>query len=398
MALNDMALRQLAPVARPKKLHDGNGLFLLHNPNGSKLWRLAYRLKGKPKTLALGRYPEVTLLQARNAAAVARQSVVVGSDPVEERRRAAGQTVLGITFAKVVAEYEKKREQEKKGASALRKDRQMFGHALPEIGERPIASIRAPEILTLIRRIEARGNYDTAHRLRSTISRIFRYGIASGYCDNDPAAPLSDALVEMKVEHHPKLTSPADIALLKARIDSYSGSHVTKGALLLTLYTFVRPGNVRFAEWSEFDLAAAQWRIPALKMKMAKELIVPLAPQVVRLVEWIKEIARPSRFLFPSIMSVEKPISDSTCNTALRIMGFDTATQINCHGFRGTASTWLNESGRFNPDAIERQLAHVPGNIRSIYNAAEYLPERVRIMRYWADFLDSEAALVRMLG
>ena len=387
MPLSDMTLRRIGAVTRDTKLSDGGGLYLLVRPNGSRLWRMKYRWAGKERALGIGPYPLISLAAARQKRDDAKRLLLDGRDP-KEVRRAAERAASGLTFAAVVAEYEAKREKESLGGSALRKDKQMFGHALPAFGSRPIASITAPEILEAIRRVEARGNHDTAHRMRATVSRVFRFAIASGYAETDPAAHLVDALVRQKVVNHPRLTGEREIQLLWRRISGYSGYPATRTALQLLLLTFVRPRNVRFAEWAEFDLSKGLWRIPAVKMKMARDHIVPLAPQAIRVIETWQEMARPSRYLFPLVTSVNKPISDSTMNTALRIMGYDTRVQVNGHGFRGTASTALHESGLWRSEVVERQLAHVEGGVRAVYNAAEYLDERVRMMRWWADLLE----------
>lgn len=298
-----------------------------------------------------------------------------------------GQTA---TFEEVGREWQAKRQREALSASTYDKDRQLLDLlAYPHLGALRMGRVTAPEILALLRDVEARGNFETAHRLRSTISRVFRYGIATGRCERDPAADLVGALISRRTTHHPALFEPREIGDLVRRIQSYAGSPVVRLAMLVLLRTYVRPGELRSARWSEIDLEARTWTISAERMKMRRKHVVPLPNQVI---EHLEEL-RPITGTGPNVFDVGrgKPISDGTINAALRRLGYS-RHQVVAHGFRRTASTILNESGEFTPDAIEMSLAHAPQGVRGIYNAAKYMPERVKMAQWYSDFLDRVAA------
>jgi integrase len=271
----------------------------------------------------------------------------------------------------------------------LAKKRWLLDFAYPAIGERPIAQITALEVLAVLRKVEARGRYETARRLRSTCGMVFRYAIATGRAERDPSVDLRGALTTPKVIHRAAIVDPAGIGALLRAIEDYDGLPLTKAALKLAPLVFVRPGELRKAEWAEFDLEHAEWRIPATKMKMRRLHRVPLSKQALAIVRDLQALSRGGRWLFPSVPSISRPMSENTLNAALRRLGYSKA-QMTAHGFKGMASTRLNEMGCWNPDAIERQLAHQESDdVRRAYmHAAEYWPERVRMMQAWADYLD----------
>ncbi len=380
MALTDIAIRTSKPRAKPFKLTDGDGLHLLIAPTGGKLWRLAYRFAGKQKTLALGAYPSVTLAKAREARDAARKHLAAGIDP--SIRRKLDKQAAGNTFRVVAEELLKKHEREGRAPATLVKLRWLLDFAFEAFGDRPIAEIAAPEILLVLRRIEARDKYETARRLRSTCGMVFRYAIATARAERDPSADLRDALIAPKVTHRAAIIEPTAIGGLLRAIEGYGGYRVVRAALQLAPLVFVRPGELRRAEWREFDFDASEWRIPADKMKMRRPHRVPLSRQALAIVHEMRSITGHSQWLFPSVVSVRQPISENTLNAALRRLGFR-SDQMTAHGFRAMAATRLSEMGRWTPDTIERQLAHQEVNAtrRAYTHGAEYWFERVAMMQ-----------------
>ena len=387
--LNDTRVRTTKPCQRPIKLSDSGGLYLLIAPHGSKLWRLAYRFRGKQKTLAIGAYPTFTLKAARDKREEAKRLLANGVDPSTERRLAKHITSTENTFKAVAEEVLAKLEKEGRADVTLTKKRWLLDFTYPAFGHRPIGEITAPEVLSVLRRVEARGRYETARRLRSTCGTIFRYAIATGRAERDPSADLRGALTSPKVNHRAAIVDPVGIGALLSAIDGYDGLPMTKAALRLAPLVFVRPGELRHAEWLEFDLAAAEWRIPSAKMKMRRPHRVPLSRQALDVLRDLQPMSGGGRFLFPSVRSTVRPMSENTLNAALRRLGYGT-DEMTTHGFRTIASTRLNEMSGWNPDAIERQLAHQEqDDVRRAYvHAAEYWPERVKMMQAWADYLD----------
>jgi integrase len=387
--LTDTRIRNAKPGKRPVKLSDAGGLFLLIQPHGSKLWRASYRFGGKQKTLAIGIYPNVGLKTARERRDDAKRLLAIGIDPAAQRRLAKQTASTGNTFKAVAEEVVAKQENEGRAVSTIEKLRWLLDFAYPWIGDRPIAEVTAPELLAVLRKVEARGRYETARRLRSTCGAIFRYAVATGRAERDPSVDLRGALTAPKVNHRAAITEPAKIGALLRAIENYDGQPSTKAALRLAPLVFVRPGELRHAEWTEFDLAAAQWSIPASKMKMHRPHRVPLSRQALAILRYLHPITGGGRYLFPSVRSATRPISEGTMNAALRRLGYG-PEEATPHGFRSMASTRLNEMGRWNPDAIERQLAHQePDDVRRAYtHAAQYWSERVEMMQAWADYLD----------
>jgi integrase len=388
MPLKDVSVRNAKAGARPRKLSDGGGLHILIQPTGGKLWRLAYRFAGKQKTLALGAYPAVSLEEARRHRDEAKKLLARSIDPSAQRKadRHAGEDG---TFRAVADEVIAKFEREGRAQATLSKRRWLLGFAVSAFGDRPVADVTASELLTLLRQIEARGLYETAKRLRSTCGMVFRYAIATGRAERDPSMDLRGALTTPQVNHRATIVDPIAIGGLLRAIDGFDGQPTTEAALRLAPYVFVRPGELRQAEWVEFDFDAALWSIPAKKMKMRRPHRVPLARQAVAILRDLRAITGGGRWLFPSVRTSARPISENTLNAALRRLGYGTE-EMCVHGFRGMASTRLNEMGRWSPDAIERQLAHQEANaVRRAYtHNAEFWAERVLMMQAWADYLD----------
>jgi integrase len=388
---NDVAFRSAKPREKPFKLSDGGGLFLLVQPNATKLWRLAYRFDGKQKLLALGAYPVISLTDARIKRDAAKKLLSDGIDPSIERKieRRTAQMSRRNTFKAVAEELMVKFAAEKDAPATLKKKQWLLDFALSEFGNRPIAEIKAPEILEALRKIEKRGRHETATRVRSTVGAVFRYAIATGRAERDPSADLRGALITPTVTHRATIVEPNAVGALLRAIDGFEGQPTTRYALQLAPLVFVRPGELRKAEWSEFNIDSVEWKIPSAKMKMGRPHRVPLAEQTLSILAELREITGGSKYLFPSVRSWHRPISENTLNAALRRLGYD-KTELTVHGLRSTASSLLNESGKWNADAIERQLAHQEQDeVRGAYtHAAEFWQERVKMMRWWASYLD----------
>jgi integrase len=386
--LKDVAVRNAKPSAKPRKLSDGGGLHVLIQPAGSKLWRLAYRFAGKQKTLALGVYPIVSLEEARRRREEAKKLLAHSIDP-SAQRKADKQAGEDSSFRTVAEELVAKLEREGRAKATLTKKRWLLDFAYPTFGDRPIAEITARDLLALLREIEGRGLYETARRLRSTCGMVFRYAIATTRAGRDPSMDLRGALTAPQVNHRATIVDPKGIGALLRAIDGFDGQPSTRAALCLAPYVFVRPGELRQAEWNEFDLGTAVWSIPAEKMKMRRPHRVPLARQSLAILRELQGITGNGRWLFPSVRTLIRPISENTLNAALRRLGYG-SEEMCIHGFRSMASSRLNEMGRWNPDAIERQLAHQEANaVRRAYtHGADYWSERVQMMQAWADYLD----------
>ena len=347
MALSISAIRNAKPKDKPYKLFDGQGLFLLVNPNGRKWWRLKFSFDGKEKQLSLGTYPEVSLKAARGKREDARKLLANGQDPSLERKKEALERVVANaqTFSAVATEFIEKRSRE--GISeATHKKMLWFASKLEDaIGKRPVSDILPMEVLQIIRVIESNGNLETAKRVRAFAARVFRYAIITGRATTNPAADLGEAITSPTIQHYSAIIDPVALGGLLKAIDGFDGAPITKHALQLTPHVFVRPGELRHAEWDEFDLEAAVWRIPAEKMKMRSEHIVPLSRQSLEIIQSVRTISANSKYLFPSVRTHLRPMSENTVNAALRRMGY-TKAEMTAHGFRSSASTLLNESGQ----------------------------------------------------
>jgi len=387
------------PREREYKLTDGAGLYLLVKPNGRKLWRLNYAYLGKQRTLSFGAWPDVGLADARERRDEARKLIAAGLDPSHEAKLAEARAMLSEenSFKLVAEEWVAKQEREGMSEVTLSKIRWLLAKAYPRIGSRPVAKITPQEALAVLRSIEATGRYESARRMRSVLGRVFRYAIATTRAEMDPSRDLRGALTVPKAKHLAAITTPKGAGELIRAIEGYTGHAITLFGLRLSAHLFVRPGELRQAEWSEFDFDRSVWNIPEQKMKMRRPHRVPLSTQVIALFEQLWELTGTGRYCFPSFRSPLRPMSENTVNAALRALGFSQA-EMTAHGFRAMAATLLNETGKFNPDAIERQLAHMETNaIRRAYTRGEYWDERVRMMQYWSDQLDEMRDGARVL-
>jgi integrase len=378
------------PRDRDYKLSDGRGLYLLVRPNGSKLWRFNYRYLEKHRTLAFGAWPDVGLADARSRRDEARQLIAAGLDPSHERKvlMAKARVAENDTFRTVATEWIEKNEREGMAEITLSKIRWLLDKAYPKIGARPIAKITPHEVLLVLRSVEATGRYESARRMRSVLGRVFRYAVATTRAERDPTSDLRGALTVPKPKHLAAITTANRAGELMRAIEGYSGHAITLFGLRLSAHLFVRPGELRQAEWSEFDFDRSLWDLPAEKMKMRRAHRVPLSTQVAGLFEELWDLTGTGRYCFPSFRTDRRPMSENTVNAALRALGFG-KEEMTAHGFRAMAATLLNESGRFNPDAIERQLAHMENDgVRRAYTRGEYWDERVTMMQFWSDELD----------
>ena len=386
MTINDTQAKNAKPKAKPYKLSDEKGLVLLVNPNGSKWWRLRYFFAGKEKMLSLGTYPEVTLKRAREKRDDARRLIAEQQDPSAQRK--TDKAALAHTFEGVGREWFEKHKAGWVETHASKVLARLENDVFPYIGGEAIGKLKPAQVLAVLRRIEHRGALETAHRIYQSCSAICRYAVATDRAERDICADLKGALPPSQVTHHASITDPVKIGALLRAIDGYDGFPVVKAALQLAPLVFVRPGELRQAEWPEFDFAKAEWRIPGDKMKMAAPHIVPLSKQATSIIKELQPLTGRGRYLFPSARSSSRPMSDNAVNAALRRMGYEQGTMTG-HGFRSMASTLLNEQG-FNRDWIERQLAHGERDgVRAAYNYAQYLPERRKMMQRWADYLDT---------
>lgn len=391
--LTAVAVARAKPRAAAYKLAAGASLSLLVRPDGAKYWRWKYRYGGKEKTLAIGVYPAVSLAEARRSRDQARALHAQGVDPGAQRRVAkAAQVIAGAHTLELVArEWHEVKCSEWAGSHAVKVLGRLEKDVFPALRNRPIGDVTMPECLAVLRKIEARGAIDTARRVRQSLSHIFVYAVATSRCSSNPAADLTGVLRVPEHSRFPTITDPDRIGQLLRAIDVYSGWYSTRATLKLSPLVFVRPTELRLAEWPEFDLAAALWRVPATRMKLRKANkakatahLVPLSRQAVAILGDLQLISGRDRYVFPSLARPGEPLSANTVNAALHKMGFK--GEIVGHGFRHMASTLLNEQG-WEEDAVERQLAHVDGSTRGIYNQAKYLPERRRMMQAWADYL-----------
>lgn len=399
MALTDTKIRALKPTAKQVKLTDGQGLYLLHRPNGSKLWQLAYRYASKQRVLSIGQYPAVDLADARKKAKAARKLLADGVDPNAQKRldRLAVEHSAAMTFNVVADELLAKKAAEGRAAATLDKTRWLLDFARPKLGTRPIAEISAAEVLAVLREVEKRGRLESARRLRSVVGEVFRYGVATARAASDPTISLKGALTAPTVTHRAAILDPVALGGLLRAIDGFDGQPTTRAALQLMSLLFPRPGELRLALWPEFDLDAATWTIPAARTKMRRPHRVPLPRQAIAILTELHALTGRGKLVFPGYgvgghagkPIEQRPISENTLNGALRRLGYG-SDQMTSHGFRATASTLLNESGRWRPDVIEAALAHQDeDDVRRAYARGEHWASRVEMARWWADHLDT---------
>lgn len=389
MPLSDALIRAAKPKEKPYRLADEKALYLEVSPSGGKLWRLKYRFGGKERRLALGVYPDVTLTKARKKRDAARELLADGMDPGEHKKRLEARYEADRTnsFEAVAREWLAMKRASFAPATYDKAEWLLGELAFPWIGSRPVSAVTPPEVLAVLRRVEERGKLETAHRLKQRCSQVFRYAVATGRAERDPCVDLRGAMASPKIKHRASITDPGELGALLRAIHAYKGGFVTACALKLAPLLFVRPGELRHAEWSEFDLEAGEWRIPAAKMKMREAHIVPLSEQAVAVLSELRPLTGRGLYVFPSVRDSKRPMSENTVLAALRRMGYTTA-QMSGHGFRSTASTRLHEMG-WPSHVIERQLAHAERNkVKAAYNFAEYMPDRRKMMQSWADYLD----------
>lgn len=392
--LRDKEIREARPSTKPFNLWDVGGLYLTVSDTGAKWWRLKYRYGGRERRMGLGTYPEVSLSEARQHRDDARTLLRKGIDPLEKRQseQLERKDAAANSFESLAREWLEKQKTKLTPVTLNKATALLEKWAFPWIGSRPVKQITTRELLVnVLNRVEDAGKLETAHRLKQRCGQIFRYAIATGRADANPTPNLRGALTTQKTRNLPSIVDPTKIGQLLRDIENYSGQFVTRCALKLSPLLFVRPGELRWAEWAEIDLDRATWNIPAAKMKMDEPHIVPLATQaiaILRELHPLTAVGAGAKYVFPATYSRQRPMSENTVNLALRRMGY-TSKEIVAHGFRSMASTLLNEQG-WHPDVIERQLAHAERNeVRRAYNRAKYLPERVRMMQAWADYLDA---------
>lgn len=385
VSLTELEIRAAKPRPKPYKVYDEKGLFLLVKPTGSHLWRFKYVFSGVEKLLALGAYPDVPLKRARAKRDEARRLVADGVDPGAKRK--SEKSAQAETFAAVAEEWLETKKKTLTLSTWGRDRDQLVKLVGPFLGTRPIAQIEAPELLLILKRLEKRGVRDTAHRVRAVCGRVFRYAIATGRAKRDPSADLKGALAPKATQNYAAITEPTKVGELLRAIAEYDGQQTTHAALRLAPYVFVRPGELRAAEWTEFDLEGAEWRIRAERMKMGEMHFVPLSRQAIAILRELHPITGNGRYVFPAIGRQPRPLSENTLGAALRRIGYS-SEEMTAHGFRTLASTLLNERG-WHPDVIELQLAHKERNkVRAAYNRAQRLEDRRTMMQAWADYLD----------
>ncbi len=390
MAIKALEISRLQPRSTAYKVADDHGLYLQVQPSGARLWRLKFRFRGVEKKLALGKYPEVSLKEARVKRDEARRLLANGIDPAAAKRQAAIEASISAatTFKLVADEFIEKMEREGKKAATIKKARWFRDLVDHDIGHRPVSDVTPHELLNALRKVERKGHHETAQRLRAFVGRVFRYAIVTMRAKDNPADLLRGALTAPQVTHHAAILDPKLVGELLRSIEGYSGKPETMIALKIAPHVFVRPGELRQAEWQEFDLEGAVWRIPAEKMKMAQPHAVPLSTQVIELLRELRSLGNAGRYLFPAFHTTLRCMSENTLNSALRRLGYS-GDEMTSHGFRAVASTLLNESGLWHPDAIERSLAHKdPDQVRAAYHRGAHWAERVRMMQWWSDYLD----------
>ena len=393
MPLTDIKIRTVKPASKPLKLSDGGGLFLFVTPSGGKWWRLKYRFGGKEKLLSLGVYPEISLKDARDRREQARKQLANDIDPGENRKavKAAQMDQDANTFEVIAREWMDRQAATWAPSHADKIIRRLERDIFPWVGKRPIAEITAPELLKVLRRIEDRGVVETAHRALQNCGQVFRYAIATGRTTHDLSGDLRGALSPVRGGHFAAMTEPKQVGALLRATNGYKGNLITKCALRLAPLVFVRPGELRRAEWSEIDLDEATWNISAERMKMRVPHLVPLSTQAVEILRELHPLTGTGRFVFPGARSKDRPMSDNAILAALRRMGFP-KDEMSGHGFRAMARTILDEVLNVRPDYIEHQLAHAVRDPNGrAYNRTAHLVERRKMMQLWANYLDEVA-------
>lgn len=391
MALTNTAIKNAKPKEKQWRLPDGGGLHLLIHPNGSKYWRFKYRYNGKEKLLALGVYPDVTLKRAREKHQEARRQLELGNDPslIKKAEKRAGKEAASNSFEAIGNEWFEKQKHRWSPVHQTKVEWMLSKNLNPWLGHRPIAEITAPELLSVLRRIESRGALETAKRTKQVAGQVFRFAVATGRAERDPSQDLKEALAAPVKKHLAAVTEPKAVGRLLIALDGYEGTPVVRAALKLAPLTFVRPGELRNAEWSEIDLEAMEWRIPGEKMKMGQDHIVPLSDQAVEALQEIYPLTGHFQYVFPSARSPRRPMSNNAVLSAMRRMDVP-KEQMSGHGFRAMARTILDEVLGFRVDWIEHQLAHAVKDVHGrAYNRTAHLDKRKKMMQAWADYLDN---------
>jgi len=405
--LTQKTIDATCPGESRRRIFDGDGLYLEIDPSGRRWWRFKYFIAKRERRISLGTYPEITLKVARAKREEMRRLVANGIDPGEQRKamRTRADAIVTESFEALAREWHEHNKAVWSPDHAERVLRRLVKEVFPHIGEQAITDVRAPDLLAVFRRIEARGLNETAHRARADCSQVFRFAVATGRATDDPTGALRGALKPAKAKHFAAVTEPRRVGALIRAIRGYQGDPTTIAALKLLPLVMVRPGELRHAMWSEIDLDAATWRIPAGRMKMRREHLVPLSRQAVEILTELAPLTqhrggaleKADYLVFPSLRSRDRPMSENTLNAALRRLGF-TQDEMTSHGFRAMASTLLHEQG-WNSDAIERQLAHAPrDHVKAAYHRGEHLAERQKMLQAWADYLDSLAEGAAVVG
>ncbi len=391
MPLTVLQIAALHPLDKSYRKADEKGLYLEITPRGSKLWYFKYRIGGKEKRLALGAYPETTLTDARSKRDAYRKQVQEGIDPVRERRleRLERKVNAGHTFAEVATDYIRvKYQNEGKAKATIKKQYFFMSHLIPTLGTTPLGDIKSIELMAALRKLEAKGHRQTAKYTRAFASRVFRYGAGIGKCNDDPARLLSGNLSAPKVTHRAALLDPKRVGDFMRAADTYTGQAIVRIAVQLLPHVMLRPGELRLSNWREVDFEKSAWLIPAERTKTRKPHAVPLSAQAITLLRELERHSAGLEFMFRG-QGKKGPISENTINKACQRMGFR-SDEMTPHGFRTTASSFLNETGKWNSDAIEKALSHKDADaIRAIYNRATYWQERVQMMQWWSDYLDT---------
>lgn len=389
--LTDLKVRNTKPTEKIQKLSDGRGLQCWIMPNGSKYWRMEYRFGGKKKLLSLGTYPEVSVSAARDAAAGAREQLRQETDPSAKKRelKKAQNAAAEQTFGYLARQLVEKKRREGRAEITLQKIGWILGKVDGDLSQRPIQEITTRDIVRVLKREEAAGNLETARRMRTVLGEVFRYAMQHGLITSDPVQATRGAIAHPQPRNHPAIIDPQELAKLLRLIDEYNERNRLCGAaLLLMCLLYPRPGELRQADWQEFDLDKAVWTIPANRMKMRRAHAKPLATQAVKILREVAAISGPVGYVFPATGRPGRPMSENTLNAALRRMGVG-ADKHTAHGFRATASTILNDSNQFSADAIEKELAHQDQDaIRRVYRRGDAMVERVKMAQWWADYLD----------
>jgi len=400
--LTHAAVAAARPHRKPYKLSDGGGLYLLVSPSGARWWRLKYRVDGREKLISLGVYPATAIKTARKKRESAKEELARGIDPSQQRKadKALRMADRENTFKAVATEWFESRSRTWAKSNSAKIIGRLENHLFPAIGSAPVSKLNGPRLVEVLQHVQESASVDTAHRVRQYMNAIFRYAIRTHRLQANPT-PHSEVLSGLMAGRFASITNPHELGTLLRAICAYPGAPTTRAALRLAPLVFVRPGELRAAEWAEIDLDAAEWIIPAARMKKRRPHVVPLSRQAVDVLRELQPLTGTGRYVFPSERGPQRPMSENTLNAALRAIGYS-KDQVTAHGFRHTASTLLHESRKWRSEVIERQLAHADRNaIRAVYNAAEYLPERVEMMQWWADRLDALADtenVVRLRG